>query len=831
MSSPRRSLLNISDETDDERWLYRRMLSDSQHIRRLQQDMPAESKISVLRQALNDLELPQDLFQGIKVWKITSSKSNFVPRYVTIDKTRQFICLTHRSLPQKVLSATKVYRQLPKRRFWNPKKESKQFFDIADIDAWHVGLVATQRAERAREMESTTSSADQSFDELASKKLLTLYFKGGKTLDLIVPKSRHLNELIFALNETYSTYHKVQPWISRDALFLRYIWCDIDFDKHDIISQSEFEAICYRISFRVTSAKHAFLNYTPELYLASHECADLLQSLKPKSPSFVLWNYLFGKENREITVKELHQKFLLEIQGELDTTPRQAQAMLSFMNAIELEHHDQHQQQSDKSKNTVQKHRFHAFLHSELNDAYDPEMLNFPQVLDRPISEYWINTSHSTDLAGDELNSKSSVEAYMTALLRGCKCLDLKCWDGPVVHGKPVPVIFHGHTLTGAIQFRHVCQVVAGYLKLYPDSYPIILSLENHCSGRYQRAMVDIIKEVLGKNVFFPSSKLWEAPLPSPELLRGKVVIKGERPAEPESDEEEEIDYTDFEQPLKSSWSWQTKSQSSHTIVAGLAAITLLHDEKFESFNQSMEQAPNQMHSIAESKLPKILRQDDFGEDRLREFNQLHMTRTYPGGSHLDSSNYNPIQAWSLGCQMVALNFQSGDTPMLLNDGLFRQVNGAGYVLKPDFVLGQDQPKPTAVFIRILSGCCLPKSNDSEKGERVDPFVSVTLHDVRNFDKREVSYTDTHTTEVVDDNGYSPVWRDQGKKFTVLQPEVAMLLFQVSVKDPVGDDLIASAAIPVSCLRKGYRSIQLYDKNNHRSGAFRYASLLAHIEY
>jgi phosphatidylinositol phospholipase C delta len=838
MSSPRRSKLLINDENDDENddegWLYRRMLSDSQHVRRLQKMMSADNKHkSILDQALQDLELPQDLFHGIKVWKITTTKSSFVPRYVTIDKTRQFICLTHQFLTKKILSADRYYTRLSKGRFWKPKKEAKQYFDVADIDSWHVGVVATQRAELARQLESS-SKEEQSFNEMAAQKLLTIYYKGGETLDLIVPKSRQLNHIILALNELYAAYHQVQPWLSRDALFLRYISHDVDFGTNNLISQSEFEAICCRINFRVTNAKQAFIDYTSKHSLTYHECTDVLQSLKPKSPALELWNYLFGKEDREITFKELHQKFLLEIQSESDTTLRHAQALLAFINAIELEQHENHQPQDDKFKANVQKHRFHAFLHSELNDAYDPDMQIYDQVLDRPISEYWINTSHNTYLTGDQLRSKSSVEGCMNALLRGCKCLELDCWDGPVAHGKHIPVISHGHTLTSNIEFRHVCQVVRAYLKLYPDSYPIILSLENHCTGLYQRAMVEIMKEVFGKKVFFPSSKHTSGAttLPSPESLRGKVVIKRKRPPEPDSDDEEEKnDARLSKQPIKSSRSGRKNNTDSHSVVAGLAAVTLLHGSKFKSFDESVDQPLSQMHSIGESKLLKILRKEGHGK-RFREYNQSHMTRTYPGGRRVDSSNYNPVQAWSLGCQLVALNFQYGDTPILLNDGLFRQGNGCGYVLKPKSILGKEQPHPSAVFVRILSGSCLPKPSGAEIGERIHPFVSVTLHDVRcTADGSEEFYTDTHTTEVVDGNGYSPIWRDEGKKFSVQQLDVAMLLFKVIDKDLAVDDPIVSAAIPVSCLRKGYRSIQLYDNKNHRSGAFRYATLLAHIEY
>ena len=40
------------------------------------------------------------------------------------------------------------------------------------------------------------------------------------------------------------------------------------------------------------------------------------------------------------------------------------------------------------------------------------------------------------------------------------------------------------------------------------------------------------------------------------------------------------------------------------------------------------------------------------------------LSRVYPGGQRIDSSNYNPVPFWNVGCQMVALNYQ---TPGMLD--------------------------------------------------------------------------------------------------------------------------------------------------------------------
>jgi hypothetical protein len=47
--------------------------------------------------------------------------------------------------------------------------------------------------------------------------------------------------------------------------------------------------------------------------------------------------------------------------------------------------------------------------------------------------------------------------------------------------------------------------------------------------------------------------------------------------------------------------------------------------------------------------------------------------RTTQAGKRVNSSNYDPQSLWNVGCQLVALNYQTGDQPMWLNRGVFRQ--------------------------------------------------------------------------------------------------------------------------------------------------------------
>lgn len=72
-------------------------------------------------------------------------------------------------------------------------------------------------------------------------------------------------------------------------------------------------------------------------------------------------------------------------------------------------------------------------------------------------------------------------------------------------------------------------------------------------------------------------------------------------------------------------------------------------------------------------------------------YNKRQMSRIYPKGTRADSSNYMPQVFWNAGCQMVALNFQTPDLPLLLNQGKFEFNNTTGYLLKPEFMRRADK--------------------------------------------------------------------------------------------------------------------------------------------
>ena len=330
------------------------------------------------------------------------------------------------------------------------------------------------------------------------------------------------------------------------------------------------------------------------------------------------------------------------------------------------------------------------------------------------------------------------------------------------------------------------------------------------------------------------------------------VVIKGRRPTVLDDFDDRNSDFgapsTAYSSETSSQWNSSMASSQQQNqlqkVCPSLARLTLFHGTKLKDWDTSLLNPMHYMHSFSETKVSKLSKKAD--RQKWVVYNQSHMSRSYPAGSRVDSSNYSPILPWAVGTQLVALNFQTVDPPLLLNDGRFRENGGCGYVLKSTKLIDFQEPPnqhnretrvPTKLSIRVLSGSCLPKPNDAKTGDCINPYVRVSVYDVKNGNKET---TVTYATEYVANNGFFPIWNGEEFSFQIKNYETAML--QMSVFDkgstianaahtPVlGDELIASSSIPISCLRKGLRSVKLFDNSNTRSGAFDFASLLIDIK-
>jgi phosphatidylinositol phospholipase C gamma-1 len=228
----------------------------------------------------------------------------------------------------------------------------------------------------------------------------------------------------------------------------------------------------------------------------------------------------------------------------------------------------------------------------------------------------------------------------------------------------------------------------------------------------------------------------------------------------------------------------------------------------FESFEHSIKNYEcYEMSSFPESKAEKLCRRQP---SEFTKYTRRQFARVYPNGKRVDSSNFEPELMWNCGLQMVALNYQTPDRPMQVNNGLFRQNGACGYLLKPKFLTDGSgfNPFDPTTFGSIMRKqitieiCCAKHLHKSGKGIP-SPFVEVEM--IGAYCDSGVKYK-TKTKSV---QGFNPVWMETFV-FDVTMPALAMLRFAVMDEDMFGDpNFVGQSCVPIQQLQNGTRSVQL----------------------
>ncbi|XP_055006830.1 1-phosphatidylinositol 4,5-bisphosphate phosphodiesterase delta-1a isoform X2 [Boleophthalmus pectinirostris] len=486
-----------------------------------------------------------------------------------------------------------------------------------------------------------------------------------------------------------------------------------------------------------------------------------------------------------------------------------------------------------KERNHMTKDGFLMYMQHEEGSILNHKHKGIYQDMNQPLNHYYISSSHNTYLMEDQLKGPSSIEAYIKALMKSCRCVELDCWDG--ANGEPV--IYHGYTLTSKVLFRDVIKAIKEYA-FKTSEYPVILSLENHCTVEQQKLMAYHMISILGDALITkPLGDRMPTNFPSPKELKGRFLIKGKRlnkldtafisnctvDEDTVSEEDEAAEVKDNGQKAKSKKSKMKLAKELSDIVIYCKSV---HFNSFE--HAKYNQAFYEMSSFKESKAFSLAQNSGTA---FMHHNMDKLSRIYPAGSRTDSSNYNPVPMWNVGCQIVALNFQTPSKEMHINQGRFLPNGFCGYVLKPEFqrdLSSQFDPntltngpwlKRKTFHIMVISGQQLPKINKDKQSSIVDPLVRVEIYGVpADNASRETHY--------IENNGFNPVWNEKFV-FDINVPELAMVRFVVEDHDAASqNDLVAQYCLPLSSVQNGYRHVPLLTKRGDVIGS---AGLFVHI--
>uniref|UniRef100_A0A915HX50 Phosphoinositide phospholipase C n=1 Tax=Romanomermis culicivorax TaxID=13658 RepID=A0A915HX50_ROMCU len=422
-------------------------------------------------------------------------------------------------------------------------------------------------------------------------------------------------------------------------------------------------------------------------------------------------------------------------------------------------------------------------------------------------------------------------------------------WDGA-----EEPVITHGMTLVKPIYLKDVAKAIDRYAFCVSE-FPVILSLENHCSKAQQSLMCKIFHETFNdKLLTFPSGAPFDV-FPSPRELKNKILIKAKISSHPkgailrsmdQTDEGREDEIYDTEEseeennstsncsPAQNIGSFVTritvsdakKEEPKVRVIPDLSEIIAMPNVKVKSIKSDARTLPfNGFAAFSEKKLDELRSEESLLD--ILAFTKKHFVKSYPSGLRIMSSNYDPVKCWNLGVQAVSLNAQTADDATDLNDAMFVDNGNCGYVLKPDLLIEDDvnifRNDVTTLKIKIISGHYLPKptTNPPIVNDIVDPFVTVQIYGF---------YSDSqkYKTKKIDNNGFNPYWNETCQ-FKLKYPELAFVRFLVEDYDIASsNDFVGEFSLPVRLLKQGYGHVRLRTGSRHHKDPT--AVLFVHIE-
>ncbi|MCJ1327565.1 Phospholipase C [Thelotrema lepadinum] len=575
-------------------------------------------------------------------------------------------------------------------------------------------------------------------------------------------------------------------------------------------------------------------------------------------------------------------------------------------------HDDQHASSTNfpVTKPIMRFSAFNAFLSSAHNNILRLGVVQ--EKLDRPLNEYFIYSSHNTYLLGRQVFGSSSVEGYIRVLQQGCRCVEIDCWPGGSDFNNQ-PVVTHGRTKSSKIYFEDCISAISRYA-FEASEYPLILSLEVHCRAQQQEIMVSIMQKVFGDKLVQDLLDPHSGKLPSPEQLRGKILIKAKTgaPAESESSisapihtRQRSISSPAAQQHVAGSFSFQldaslpspasmsplfgSSSPSTPSMVHTPRLSTSSDDSdpevlpaikaqrakkaqsklvdsldrlcvytrglKFRDFHSDTTKTYNHIYSLAEGKFEKLCR-DKEKSPLLEQHNIDCLMRVYPSQMRYMSSNFDPLQCWKKGVQMAALNCQTYDAAMQMNEAMFASDSDrSGYVLKPRNL--RPVAGPTAEYrkridlsISVVSAQFLPRPRGQDT--RVpSPYIEVQVYipddkntrsiegkggfEVQMRDKSGPCQSHRRRTVIVPNNGYDPLFNNQFTfEITTKHPELVFVRWSVWNSNDASSFNNNETAVPeatftakLSSLQDGLRHLPL---RNHLGEQFSFSTIFCKIE-
>jgi hypothetical protein len=232
--------------------------------------------------------------------------------------------------------------------------------------------------------------------------------------------------------------------------------------------------------------------------------------------------------------------------------------------------------------------------------------------------------------------------------------------------------------------------------------------------------MVDIMQQIFGDQLVQLGK---DDDQPTPNTLKNKILVKVKY-TPPLANPTDELTLTRTASSVSSDSeekdNKKDKEKKPSKIIEALSQLGVYtRSYHFRSLTDPSATTPHHVFSLSESSLTVVHKEDPVA---LLAHNEKYLIRTYPKGIRIRSSNLDPSSYWRMGTQLVALNWQSVDKGIQLNEGMFSGTGG--WVLKPQ---GLNAPtgKKSWLHIKFLGGQNLPLPADTDD---LKPYVKVEVH-------------------------------------------------------------------------------------------------------
>ena len=469
--------------------------------------------------------------------------------------------------------------------------------------------------------------------------------------------------------------------------------------------------------------------------------------------------------------------------------------------------------------------------------------------------------------------------------------------------------ITHGGTLTSKISFKEVIECIYENAFKSSDM-PVCISLQNKIKNlNAMSKMAAILVEVLGEKLITKYIKDDKSYVPSPLDMRYKFYIKDkvfgnyydynslkssvrgsatsmgvldisevnnsqrsvsltpsvERLPIPVRQETspEQINYltTELSVPRSHMIKRSKSSSSRRKRKENFTRISKIRHEdiekliiytkavSFKSFKDSQLDnlhCPHNCSSLSETKVKYLAKY----EKEFIDLTNRQVIRVYPKATTaarlFQSDNYDPVLPFALGCQMVALNWQTNDTSMLIYRTFFRQNGGCGFVKKPKSIIldqqqeqteqtsaGSGQPRYTQTLKLTIISASKLHALYNNRWDNVDPYICADLYDYDKNNPEVDGCNEKRQTKAIKNNGWNPCWsflQNMNNEFVFENVclETAFIVLKAKNEDwGKDDDDIGRVVIPLNAVRFGYRIANLENKAGKRTDG---AQLLLKIE-